>query len=40
MRNIVMELMDTELLQKQNDWKKGVRQMRDIVDKVTKIWSI
>ncbi|CAK1551720.1 unnamed protein product [Leptosia nina] len=33
-RGIVERLMDTELLAKQNEWKKGVKDIRDIIEKV------
>ncbi|KOB67279.1 Cytoplasmic dynein 2 heavy chain 1, partial [Operophtera brumata] len=44
-RNIVEKLMDTELLAKQSEWKKGVKDIRDIIEKVearghksTELW--
>lgn len=33
-RNIVQKLIETELLAKQSEWKKGVKEMRHIVDTV------
>lgn len=33
-RNIVEKLMDTDLLAKQNEWKKGIKDIRDIIEKV------
>ncbi|KPJ16863.1 Cytoplasmic dynein 2 heavy chain 1 [Papilio machaon] len=33
-RNIVEKLMDTELLVKQADWKKNIKHIRDIIEKV------
>ncbi|XP_022829187.1 cytoplasmic dynein 2 heavy chain 1 [Spodoptera litura] len=44
-RNIVQKLIETELLAKQAEWKKGVKEMRDIIDTVesngyknTELW--
>ncbi|KAJ8726929.1 hypothetical protein PYW08_015326 [Mythimna loreyi] len=44
-RNIVQKLIETELLAKQSEWKKGVKEMRDIIDTVesngyknTELW--
>lgn len=33
-RNIVEQLMDTELLAKQTQWKKSIKEIRDIIEKV------
>uniref|UniRef100_A0A2A4JRE1 Dynein heavy chain, cytoplasmic n=1 Tax=Heliothis virescens TaxID=7102 RepID=A0A2A4JRE1_HELVI len=44
-RNIVQKLIETELLAKQSEWKKGVKDIRDIIDTVesngyknTELW--
>ncbi|XP_075972807.1 dynein cytoplasmic heavy chain beethoven [Anticarsia gemmatalis] len=44
-RNIVQKLMDTELLSKQSEWKKSIKDIRDIIDTVesngyknTELW--
>ncbi|CAB3224981.1 unnamed protein product [Arctia plantaginis] len=46
-RNIVQKLMDTELLSKQPEWKKSVKDIRDIIDTVesngyknTELWRL
>nr|XP_026491807.1 cytoplasmic dynein 2 heavy chain 1-like [Vanessa tameamea] len=33
-RNIIVKLMDTDLLAKQSEWKKGIKDIRDIIEKV------
>ncbi|KAJ2950705.1 hypothetical protein O0L34_g8965 [Tuta absoluta] len=33
-RSVVEKLMDTELLAKQSDWKKKIKEIRDIIEKV------
>ncbi|XP_052751641.1 cytoplasmic dynein 2 heavy chain 1 isoform X2 [Galleria mellonella] len=44
-RNIVEKLIDTELLSQQSEWKKSIKDIRDIIDKVesngyknTELW--
>ncbi|XP_050362992.1 cytoplasmic dynein 2 heavy chain 1 [Nymphalis io] len=33
-RSIIVKLMDTDLLAKQSEWKKGIKDIRDIIEKV------
>ncbi|KAJ0179270.1 hypothetical protein K1T71_004982 [Dendrolimus kikuchii] len=35
-RSIIEKLLDTELLAKQADWKKSVKEIRDVIEKVEK----
>lgn len=37
-RGIVEKLMDTELLAKQSEWKRCIKEIREIIEKVTSLY--
>lgn len=46
-KSVVEKLMDTELLAKQSEWKKKIKDIRDIIEKVeangyknTELWRL